>query len=77
MVHEEVEGLYFLPRILELFVVERKHGFSKNILIDKLSAANCSKWPTQEREALIAFFRKMQSPAPLKKLANAALELLC
>jgi hypothetical protein len=75
-VGDENDFRHFLPRILELFVVEEKPHFAWQTLIHNLRAAECWRWPKSERNAMEAFFRGLESSTRHRKLARGGLAIL-
>jgi hypothetical protein len=75
-VGDESEFRHFLPRILELYLVEEKPLFAWQVLVHKLKAAECWQWPESERKALKAFFGSLESVPRRQKPARGALAVL-
>jgi len=75
-VGDENEFRHFLPRILELYLVEEKPLLAGQVLIHNLKAAECWRWPQSERKALKAFFRVLETIPRRQKLARGALAVL-
>jgi hypothetical protein len=75
-VGDEDEFRHFLPRILELYLVEEKPHFAWQVLVHNLKAAECWRWPEPERKALEAFFRVLETVPRREKLARGALAVL-